>query len=135
MLICFVEGADNRRLEYGLGLDAAGRRDLVARHVAYALDDERARAPIAVYEKQWADDAWARGAYDATLPPGVLSGGFATALDALCADGGGVDGGGGGGAPHLFLAGADYSSVSSGYIDGAVHSGAAAARRILSESP
>jgi len=32
---------------------------------------------------------------------------------------------------HLWLAGADYSPVSAGYIDGAVHSGATVARKVV----
>merc|ERR1712232_1335324 len=84
VLICFIEGSANRLFEYGLGLDAAERQELVVKHVAYALNTTKAlEGVLAVHELQWADQQWTPGAYGAYFPPGVITGGFWSAYRKL----------------------------------------------------
>ena len=96
---------------------------LVLDHLATSFNDTRVYDHLGVYEHQWADDITEQGAYSSYYPPGVISS-FSRTLHERLDD------------PEqgLFVAGADYASLSPGYIDGAIRSGAEAAQKIIDMS-
>ncbi|MFI6600284.1 flavin monoamine oxidase family protein [Nonomuraea sp. NPDC050536] len=111
VLIAFVNGAPARDLatrspedRRRILLDALGR-----------LFGPRAATPVSFVERNWNEEAFARGAYSAVFPPGAW-----TRLGAAWRAPAG----------RIHWAGAETSPRWYGYIDGAVRSGEAAADRL-----
>jgi monoamine oxidase len=113
VLLAFLEGALARELG---AWPAARRRDAVLGTLA-RLFGPRAARPEAFYEQDWAAEEWTRGCYGAYLPPGA----WTACGPALRPPVG-----------PLHWAGAEYAERWSGYMDGAVRSGEAAAAAVLS---
>lgn len=128
VLTCFVEGDGNRNLFRNEPTEA-GRAKAIEAVVLKAFGVDPVAVPAAalvdVVEHDWAHRRYTRGAYGAFLPSGVLSS-FWPELEAIVFDHeiAGYPAG-------VHVAGADYASISQGYIDGAVFSGEDAAARIL----
>lgn len=80
------------------------------------FDDDRALQPVAIHEKDWASDSWARGCPVGVLPPGTLVD-FGPALRAPVG--------------KVHWAGTETSNYWCGYMDGAVRSGERAADEVL----
>jgi monoamine oxidase len=76
----------------------------------------RARDPRGFVERVWADEEWSRGCYGAHMPTGAWTA-YGPALRAPVGP--------------LHWAGAEYATVWSGYMDGAVRSGERTARELL----
>ena len=113
VLLAFLEGAQARAFA---GRPAAERRDAVVGELT-RLFGPRAARPEAFYERDWTAEEWTRGCYGAFLPPGV----WTSVGDAMRPPVG-----------PLHWAGAELAERWSGYMDGAVRSGEAAAAAILS---
>jgi monoamine oxidase len=98
-----------------LGATPATRRavalDCFARYFG-----EPARSPIGYHDMVWATERYTLGAYGTYNPPGVL-----TSLGAATA----------GPVGRLHFAGSDLSPLWTGYMDGAIRSGRAAAAEVL----
>jgi monoamine oxidase len=112
VLLGFLEGRTARELG---AWSPEARRDAVVAGFARVFGP-RAAAPEAYVERLWADEAWSRGCYGAYLPPGAWTAhGWELRR------------------PHgrVLWAGAETATVWMGYIDGAVRSGARAAREAL----
>ena len=126
VVACFVEGDGNRRL-YRDHATREARLDAVEAIVLRAFGNlTKPPTPrLSAIDHDWAHRAFSRGAYAAYLPPGVLSS-FWPELEAVAFNHTFRDYESG-----LYVAGADYAAHSPGYIDGAVFSGEAAARKIL----
>ena len=128
-LMCWVEGETNLRF-YG-SLNASQRRDAVLDFLQRSFNDTRARTlATRVVEHNWADQAFARGAYTGYFAPGAQSQPeFWRAFSALSnAPRGGL-------APSVWLAGSDYQlGFGNGYIEGAIRSGYAAAAAVRKAS-
>lgn len=77
---------------------------------------DRARDPDHYVERLWAEEEFSRGCYGAHMPPGAWTG-YGDALRAPIGP--------------LHWAGTEVAEVWSGYMDGAVRSGEAAAREVL----
>lgn len=112
VLVAFMEGNDSRA-QYGVS--AAERRSRALAGLARAFGP-KALHPIAYHDKRWDDELYTRGAYGSYSPPGVL-----TALRGAGDDPVGP----------IHFAGADRSASWPGYMDGAIGSGLAVARRVL----
>jgi monoamine oxidase len=84
-----------------------------------ALFGAAAAAPSLYTEKDWPQDAWARGGYAANPAPGVWSEHGETGWRTACGP--------------IHWAGSETSSVWNGYIDGAIASGRRAAAEIKAE--
>jgi monoamine oxidase len=112
VLLGFVEGDGARKLG---ALGEADRREQVLACFARYFGD-KALKPRAYVDKLWEHDAWARGCYGAFCPPGLL-----TAHGAALRPRTGP----------LYWAGTETATVWSGYIDGALSSGEAAAEDIV----
>ncbi len=111
VLLGFVEGGDARRWAR---LDPAARRaDVLGCFVRYL--GPQAAEPTAYVEKDWAAEEYSRGCYGAHLAPGV----WTSFGDALRPPVG-----------RVHWAGAEYASVWSGYMEGAVRSGRATAAEV-----
>lgn len=111
VLLGFLEGNHARTLG---AWDPARRRDAVIACFARLFGPE-ASNPVDYVDKSWADEEWTRGCYGCYMPPGAWT----------------IYG------PHLrapvgpiHWAGAETATVWSGYMDGAVRSGDAAARAV-----
>jgi len=123
VLMCFIEGAQNRQF-FQRHPSAAGRKQHVLTFIGKSFQNKSAAAsPIGVVEHNWADDPYTRGAYSSYFPPAVLSG-FWDTHQAL--------------RQHRlrrpsqwWVAGSDYCGSGMGYIDGAISSGKSAAEMIL----
>lgn len=112
VLVGFMEGNDSRAF-YGASA-AARRRAALACFARYF--GPTAAHPSAYVDLAWAEEPYTRGAYGSFNPPGVL-----TALaDAAVQPVG-----------QLHFAGADFSPLWSGYMDGAIRSGERAAHEAL----
>ena len=123
--MCFSEGSQNRA--FFRDLPAQSQRQA---HVAAFLADifgNRSAQPLFHIEHNWADYPYTRGAYAPYFPPGALSG-FSETWRLLSSFNGSRA------MRHLWLAGADYSQKSGGYIDGAIQSGTEAALRMLARA-
>jgi monoamine oxidase len=112
VLLAFLEGAQARALS---SRPAAERRDAVLAELA-RLFGARAARPDAFYERDWTAERYTRGCYGAFLPPGT----WTSVGDAMRPPVG-----------PLHWAGAELAQRWSGYMDGAVRSGEAAAAAIL----
>lgn len=93
------------------------RNDVLA--TLAALFGAAAATPSLYTEKNWPQDAWARGGYAANPAPGVWSEHGETGWRAACGP--------------IHWAGSETSSVWNGYIDGAIASGQRAAAEIQAE--
>ena len=100
------------------GMPAAERRRAVLDELA-RLFGPRAAQPEAFYERDWTAEQWSRGCYGAFLGPGAWTA-FGDALKPPVGP--------------LHWAGAEIAHRWSGYMDGAVRSGEAAAAAVLDSS-
>jgi monoamine oxidase len=111
VLLAFLEGGLARRL----GTWPAEQRRAAVIGTLTRLFGPRAATPTAFHEQNWADEEWTRGCYGSYLPPGAWTA-FGTALRPPIGP--------------LHWAGAEYAERWSGYMDGAVRSGEAAAAAV-----
>lgn len=113
VLVGFMEADESRKL---FGATAAQRRSAaLACFVRYF--GEAAAKPQAYYDMVWATERFTLGAYGTYNPPGVLTSlGAATAATAV---------------GRLHFAGSDLSPIWTGYMDGAIRTGEAAAKAVL----
>jgi len=112
VLLGFLEG----RRAHELGrVSAEDRRDAVVDCFG-RLFGPRARRPDGYVERLWADEEWTRGCYGAHMPTGAWTGYGRTLREPI---------------GPLHWAGAEYATVWSGYMDGAVRSGRHAAHEAL----
>jgi monoamine oxidase len=122
-----TSGFQQRRYQL---LPAKRRRQLALDAIATYLQDERARKPMAMLERNWTgavardaswvDDVgatWTRGC-PGYLPPGVLRS-FGPAIRRPFG--------------HVHWAGTEHSLVYNTYLEGAVHSGEEVGRQVLAE--
>jgi monoamine oxidase len=112
VLLGFLEGRRAREL---------GRLPIEERRSAVVdcfvrLYGPRAAKPDAYVERLWADEQWSRGCYGCHMPTGAWTS-YGPALREPVG--------------RLHWAGAEYATVWSGYMDGAVRSGERAAREAL----
>ena len=112
VLLGFLEGRRARELGR---LPADERRSAVVDCFA-RLYGPRAAKPDAYVERLWAEEEWSRGCYGCHMPPGAWTS-YGPALREPIG--------------RLHWAGAEYATVWSGYMDGAVRSGERAAREAL----
>jgi monoamine oxidase len=112
VLLGFLEG--RRAREFGR-LGAQERRAAVVAGFA-RLFGSRAARPDAYVERLWAEEEWSRGCYGCHMPTGAW-----TAYGAALREPVGP----------IHWAGAEYSTVWNGYMDGAVRSGELAAAQAL----
>jgi monoamine oxidase len=112
VLLGFLEGRRARELGR---LPAEERRSAVVDCFA-RLYGPRAAKPDAYVERLWAEEEWTRGCYGCHMPPGAWTS-YGPALREPIG--------------RLHWAGAEYATVWSGYMDGAVRSGERAAREAL----
>ncbi|MFT4200673.1 flavin monoamine oxidase family protein [Gordonia sp. (in: high G+C Gram-positive bacteria)] len=113
VLLGFVEGAD--ALRWQRQDDVQRRDDVIGCFTRYFGD--RATSPMSYVEKDWSTEEFTRGCYGAHFAPGVWTG-FGPALREPIA--------------AIHWAGAEYAVEWNGYMEGAVRSGRAAAREVLS---
>ena len=111
VLVGFMEGNESRRL---FGASAGARRQAALGSFARYFGQAAAR-PTAYVDRVWARERYTRGAYGSFNPPGVL-----TSLGEAAS----------GPAGRLHFAGADFSPVWPGYMDGAIRSGERAAAEV-----
>jgi monoamine oxidase len=112
VLVGFMEGNDSRAF---YSVSAAARRRAAIACLARYFGPAAAH-PTAYVDLAWAEEPYTRGAYGSFNPPGVL-----TALaDAAVQPVG-----------RLHFAGADFSPLWPGYMDGAIRSGERAAHEAL----
>jgi monoamine oxidase len=112
VLLGFLEGRRARELGR---LPASERRSAVIDCFA-RLYGPRAARPDAYMERLWAEEEWSRGCYGCHMPTGAWTS-YGPALREPIG--------------RLHWAGAEYATVWSGYMDGAVRSGERAAREAL----
>ena len=112
VLVGFAEGNQGRSL---FALSDAQRRSAVLASLGRYFGD-RAKNPTHYVDMIWAHDPYAGGAYGSFNPPGVI-----TSLAASVSEPVG----------NIHFAGADYSTEWPGYMEGAIRSGAAAAKAVL----
>lgn len=114
VLVGFAEGNNGRAL---FSLAAAQRRKAALGSLANYFGS-RALAVSGYADMVWASEAYTLGAYGSFNPPGVI-----TSLGAAVREPVG----------NIHFAGADYSPQWPGYMEGAIRSGTAAAKRVLAE--
>ena len=112
VLVGFLEGRQAREL----GTWAAEERRAAVIDCFGRWFGPRARSPAAYHERLWAEEEWSRGCYGCHLPPGAWTA-YGRALRAPVGP--------------LHWAGSETATVWSGYMDGAVRSGEAAAQQVL----
>ncbi len=112
-LIGFLLGSDARRL---VGASASARRKIVLDGFTRLFGPQAAR-PTRYLEGNWSAERFTRGCYGAFLPPGVWTE-YGRALRPAVGP--------------IHWAAAEYATKNPGYMDGAVRSGEAAARAVLS---
>jgi monoamine oxidase len=112
VLLGFLEGRWARELGRA---PQAQRRAAVVDCFARLFGD-RARDPRGFVERVWADEEWSRGCYGCHMPTGAWTA-YGPALRAPIGP--------------LHWAGAEYATVWSGYMDGAVRSGERTAAELL----
>mmetsp|Transcript_43858 Transcript_43858/g.102444 ORF Transcript_43858/g.102444 Transcript_43858/m.102444 type:complete len:512 (+) Transcript_43858:2-1537(+) len=120
VLTCFTEGAQNREF---IRLPQEKQETAMQNILAEALGQPEGEKLINVVKKNWADDEFARGAYNVFFPPGVLSS-FWPSVQRLYEKRQL-------GPPGLWIAGADYSLTSEGYMNGAIQTGEETALKII----
>src|SRR4051794_6957433 len=118
-LMAFVEASTARQL------DAVSKDELKSKVVDNFATyyGDKARSPIAFYEKRWDNDVWHRGCPVCVPGPGVLLD-FGTAIRTPIG--------------RIHWAGTETSTFWNGYMDGAVRSGERAAeevRKLLKKTP
>jgi monoamine oxidase len=114
ILVGFMEGNDSRAF---YGASPAARRQAALDSFARYFG-EPARHPIGYVDLAWAEEPYTRGAYGSFNPPGVLTSLADTAVQQV---------------GLLHFAGADFSPLWPGYMDGAIRSGERAAREALAQ--
>lgn len=97
-------------------LSAEERKAVVLAEVSSAFEAEEAKHPSEVFEMEWMNDEWARGAPAALLPPGQFL--------PLCGAFSEPEG-------NMFFAGTENATDHPGYMEGAVIAGKAAAQGVL----
>jgi monoamine oxidase len=112
VLLGFLDGRHARELGR---IQADERRDAVIDCFS-RLFGPRADRPDAYVERLWADEEWSRGCYGAHMPTGVWTS-YGPAVRKPIGT--------------LHWAGAEYATVWSGYMDGAIRSGQNAAHEAL----
>ncbi len=112
VLLGFLEGRRARELG---SLPVEARRSAVVDCFA-RLFGPRAARPDAYVERLWAEEQWSRGCYGCHMPPGAWTS-YGPALRAPIG--------------RVHWAGAEYATVWSGYMDGAVRSGERAAKEAV----
>src|SRR3954466_380006 len=118
-LMAFVEASTARQLD---GVSKAALKAKVLDNFATYYGD-KARNPIAFYEKRWDNDVWHRGCPVCVPGPGVLLD-FGTAIRQPVG--------------RIHWAGTETATYWNGYMDGAVRSGERAAeevRKLLGKTP
>jgi monoamine oxidase len=118
-LMAFIEASTSRRLN---AVSKATLRAQVLDNFATYYGD-KAKSPIAFYEKRWDNDIWHRGCPVCYTPPGVLLD-YGKAIRAPIG--------------RIHWAGTETSTYWNGYMDGAVRSGERAAeevRKLLKKTP
>jgi len=116
VLLAFLEGGVAREL----GAWPAERRRAAVVGTLARLFGPRAADPAAFYEQAWADERWTGGGYGCWLPPGAWTSCGRALRPAI---------------GPLHWAGAEYAERWSGYMDGAVRSGEAAAAAVCAAAP
>ncbi len=112
VLLGFLEGADARRL----GAEPPEvRREAVVATFARVFG-ERARKPVDYVERDWSVDPFSRGCYAGVMPPGAWTQ-YGRALRSPVG--------------RLHWAGTETATRWMGYFDGAIQSGARAAREVI----
>jgi monoamine oxidase len=106
---------DGRAAQDWSARGAAARRTAVIESLTRFFGREAAE-PIDYVEEDWTVDPWSRGCYAGNLPPGALSR-YGTALRDPCG--------------RIHWAGTETSTISCGYLDGALRSGQRAADEVL----
>ena len=104
ILMAFVEASASRQLN---GISTEEMRDKIAENFSKYYGD-KARNPIAFYEKRWDNDVWHRGCPVCFTAPGVLLD-YGTAIRTP------ID--------RIHWAGTETATYWNGYMDGAVRSG------------
>lgn len=122
VIMCFVEGAQNRAFEQ---LSALQRRSAMLNVLQEAFGEQHEDELEEVVEHNWASDEFSRGAYSSFHMPGIISDFWEPLSRIYHHHKLGPSG--------LWIAGADYSMTGLGYIDGAIKSGEKAAAAILGE--
>jgi monoamine oxidase len=118
-LMAFIEASASRQLDT---VSKATLRSMVLDNYAKYYGD-KARHPIAFYEKRWDNDIWHRGCPVCYTPPGVLLD-YGKAIRQPVG--------------RIHWAGTETSTYWNGYMDGAVRSGERAAeevRKLLKSTP
>ena len=130
-LVLFINGA--KAVEWS-GRPAEERRSAVLAQLARWYGPA-ALSPLEYLEKDWCADEHTRGCPIASYPAAVLSAyGLPRRLAEPCWPVGGGGGGGGGAARHLLhWAGTETATVGTGFIDGAIRAGWAAAEGVARE--
>ncbi|HUN35921.1 MAG TPA: FAD-dependent oxidoreductase [Trebonia sp.] len=116
VLVAFVYGD---RVSDWSGQPAGQRRAEILAALA-SVAGQRAGAPADYTERIWTDDPYARGGYEAFMPPGAWSAFGESGWRAATPTG-------------IHWAGTETSSQWNGYIDGAIRSGQRAAGEVLAE--
>lgn len=114
VLLGFIEGADARQW---MGRPVEERRAAVLANLT-AYFGQRAGDPLEYREQTWAAEPYSGGCYAMYLPPGVWTSYGAALREPV---------------GRLHWAGSDIAVHSAGYMDGAVHSGRAAAAEVLAQ--
>lgn len=114
VLLGFIEGQAARTYARK---SAKERRDAVLKNFAAYFGDE-ALTPRDYVEKNWSGEEWTRGCYVGFTPPGVLLD-YGPAIRAPFG--------------RIKWAGAETATYWNGYMDGAVRSGARAAKEVLAD--
>ncbi len=114
VLVGFI---DSRQARTASQLSEQERRGLVVEDLV-RMFGERARHPVAYYERSWIDEEWSRGCYIGMLTPGTWS----TLGHALREPVG-----------PIHWAGTETAVIWNGYMDGAIRSGEDAAGAVLAE--
>ncbi len=112
VLVGFAEGNEGRSL---FALDADERKAAVVSNLVRYFGPKAAK-PIQYYDLVWAHEVYSGGAYGSFNPPGVIT---ALGKDVSAP----ID--------NLRFAGADYSAIWPGYMEGAIISGQGAAAQVI----
>jgi monoamine oxidase len=111
ILLCFIEGNAARQL----GRKSEKERREIVLQVLARHYGPRVQTPVAYVEKDWSADEWSRGGYAGVLGPGVWTA-YGSALREPVG--------------RIHWAGTETADVWNGYVEGAIRSGARAAREV-----